>query len=502
MIAPPPDEAQLALDDEAMPQSSSGNGGYGSAFGGGPPPGLSAYRSSAPAPYGTAQPGNTSPWGNPPPPSRQGEGGAPPPGSPFRQTIMGLPQVSPPQYQAPAPPSPASAKYADRRPMPAPAPGTRGRFPLAAVGALGLLVVAGVMLYNFFYRPGTMRIDVTPADAIVEIDGEVLKGSSPFTVRKPPGAYNLSFRKEGYSKHSQTVQIEAGGDDKIEVPLEASADTGFELTSDPPGQLVWLDGVPFTGTDPAGPQARTDFKATRVSPGRHVLEIKGDPRFKVWRHEFYQEPGRILVIPATLEPVTPGTAALAGRGGIPRPVERPVPVAAVPSPPPTTAPAPIPTPPPPATPPPAPAAPTTTAPAVKTSPTSAPAVATAPVVERPPVPAAARPAEPRPRPATSRPAPVATAPEPSSGTDPAAAPAPVRPAASCLVSIGARPWAEVWIDGRNTGKVTPLIDHRVPCGRRRITLKNPDLGTEKTDAVNVKPGERFKKIYQLLDEEN
>jgi hypothetical protein len=69
------------------------------------------------------------------------------------------------------------------------------------------------------------------------------------------------------------------------------------------------------------------------------------------------------------------------------------------------------------------------------------------------------------------------------------------------VTIGSKPWSEVWIDGRNTGKLTPLVDHRVPCGRRKITLKNPDLQIEKTETVTVRSGEKFKKIFQLLDEE-
>ena len=488
-IAPPPDEAELALDDEAMPEPATAAGPYG--YGGGPPPGLSAYRGSSSFVGGPVG-GNTSPWGQSP--LGRGSEGQGAPGSPFRQTIMGLPQVNPPQYQPPAPPAAKAAAYAERR-GPGQPQARRRRMPFRAVFSLAVLVAGVVVAYNFFYRPGTLRIEVVPADAVVEIDGEVLKGTSPYKVEKPPGPYNISFRKEGYSKHTQSVQIEAGGDDRIEWQLEASADTGFELTSDPPGQLVWLDGVPFTGTDPAGPQARTDFKATRVSPGRHVLEIKGDPRFKAWRHEFYQEPGRILVIPATLEPATPGAVAGGSRTIPPRGAEKPSPVVvAPPAPtPPPTAVATTPTPPPaspPASPPPA-----TTA---RSTLPSTPPAATPPTSPAPAPTAAARTADPRPRP---RP-PVASA-ETGSAPTTEAPPAAPRPAAAanCSVTIGSKPWSEVWIDGRNTQKLTPLIDHRVPCGRRRITLKNPDLGVEKNEVVTVRPGERFKKIFQLLDDE-
>ena len=67
------------------------------------------------------------------------------------------------------------------------------------------------------------------------------------------------------------------------------------------------------------------------------------------------------------------------------------------------------------------------------------------------------------------------------------------------MTIGSRPWAEVWVDGRNTGKLTPLVGHKVPCGRRRIRLWNPELNLEKTESVILRAGEQFKKIFQLDD---
>jgi hypothetical protein len=69
------------------------------------------------------------------------------------------------------------------------------------------------------------------------------------------------------------------------------------------------------------------------------------------------------------------------------------------------------------------------------------------------------------------------------------------------MTIGAKPWAEVWIDGRNTQKMTPLVDLKVPCGKHRITLKNPELQVEKSEQVTIRAGEKWKKIFQLLDEE-
>ena len=143
--------------------------------------------------------------------------------------------------------------------MMAPVGGRRRRAPVATFLVLGLLVASVYGLYNFLFRPGKLAIEVVPQDAVVRVDGEVVKGP-PYHVQKPPGSYNLSFNKDGYSKYEQTVEIRAGESERIRVHLEPSADTGFELTSDPPGQLVWLDGQPFTG------------QRSRRSPGAHRLQ--------------------------------------------------------------------------------------------------------------------------------------------------------------------------------------------------------------------------------------
>ena len=71
----------------------------------------------------------------------------------------------------------------------------------------------------------------------------------------------------------------------------------------------------------------------------------------------------------------------------------------------------------------------------------------------------------------------------------------------CMITIGAKPWAEVLVDGKNTGKITPLVDHELPCGKHRITFKNSELNIEKTEVISVKAGEKFKKVFQLVDPE-
>jgi serine/threonine-protein kinase len=85
-----------------------------------------------------------------------------------------------------------------------------------------------------------------------------------------------------------------------------------------------------------------------------------------------------------------------------------------------------------------------------------------------------------------------------------AAPSAVSPPGStaeraCLMSIGSRPWSEVWIDGKNTGHHTPLVDYKLPCGRRTLTLKNAELALAKSMVITLKPRSRFRKVFRLGD---
>jgi hypothetical protein len=69
----------------------------------------------------------------------------------------------------------------------------------------------------------------------------------------------------------------------------------------------------------------------------------------------------------------------------------------------------------------------------------------------------------------------------------------------CVASIGSKPWAEVAIDGKPTGKSTPLMDFSLACGKHRITFTNSDLMIERNEIIILKPGQRFKKIFPLVD---
>ncbi len=414
---------------------------------GGPPPGLAAFRPPTPAtgmdgfPAGArpqhAQRGPHAQHGQHAPYAQHGQhqqhqiDGAPPrtafepPRTTFRETLTGMPPASY-AHQPSAVPERRPLEHFARR---------SSRLP-SVIAAMLALTALGYGGYRYVSRPGKLQVLVKPADAQITVDGTALKGMPPVTIEKAPGAYHLSVTREGYIPRDQNVEIRAGQFERQEIELEPSPDTGFELTSEPAGGLVWLDGHPFSDN---AQQARTNFRAYRVAPGKHVIEIKGDPRFEDWKHEFVQNPGKTEKIHAERRPV-----AAAG--------------------------------------------------AVKPTPA---------VVPQPPKPAP----KPAPRPiAVAR---LAPRPQPrrvvkkvdedvfeketklgAGGAD----------GGECSVSLGSKPWSEVWIDGKKVGP-TPLVDHKLPCGKHKISFKNPELNIERKESVTVRAGEKLKKVVALVDGE-
>jgi len=328
---------------------------------------------------------------------------------------------------------------------------------------VAFMALGGGGAYLYLTRSGKMQIGVKPQDARVTVDGVALREGPPYVIERRPGIYHVAVARDGYTSREQDVEIRTAQVERIVVELEASPDTGFELTSQPPGGLVWMDGQAFA-VDQTGKQAMTNFRASRITPGRHVLEIKGDPRFKDWRQEIYQEPSQTLKINAVREPGGAGAAASGRTGGV--------------------------------------AAPRTPSP---------PATGPSAVVDN------------RGRSSSGSQRAGRAARGEGSGDDGSAGQKAGgggrnrgRPASDedvfehegklgsgggeqCVASIGSKPWAEVAIDGKSTGKSTPLMDFSLACGKHRITFTNSDLMIERNEIIILKPGQRFKKIFPLVD---
>jgi hypothetical protein len=355
-------------------------------------------------------------------------------------------------------------------------PSRRGFY--AGLMFLGLVVISGTgyWYYSTVSRPGRIELSTVPADATVLIDNVKIGDRSPVSVDRPPGPYTLSVTRDGYVRNDQNVELKAGQPLALAVTLEPSPDTGFELTSEPPGGLVWLDGSPINGA--SGQQARTDFRAFRIPPGHHVIEIKGEARFKPWRQDVDIEPGAIRKVHATLIPSSGGPIAAA----------KPAPTIE---------------------PPPQPPAGSGTIPVASRKSagggssdsgggsTSSGATGSSSASSGGTLASAGS--------STRRKRVRETEEGSELGGDEAPAPRESSRAsessAECSITINSVPWSEVWIDGKNTNRHTPFVDYKLPCGKHKIAFKRPDMQIDHNESINVKPGQTFKQRYTLPVEE-
>jgi len=339
---------------------------------------------------------------------------------------------------------------------------------LLGAGVVVLIVGAAGLYAWSVNRPGRVEITAVPGDTTILVDNIKVSDQSPFVLEKSPGMYTIAAVRPGYARSDQSIEIRAGQVASLSVTLEPAADTGFELTSEPPGGLVWLDGNPLSGPDG---QARTDFRAYRIPPGKHLVEIKGDSRRQPWHEEVLVEPGSIKKVKAILIPIGNGDS---GRGP-------PIPPSPSPSPPsaqPPVAQG-------------AGAAGTGTnsehsEPAAGSDLASATAQSGArrrrPTRMDNPGDAETGQGQPRSRPSVA------------SGDD-TAVPAGAM-AGDCSITVGTRPWSEIWIDGRNTGRHTPYSES-IPCGRHKLTFKRADLNMIRNENINIRPGDKFKQSFPL-----
>ena len=461
----------------------------------------------------------------------------PPPGPPpgrsgIRRSGLNLPPASavapapsapPPRRPTPMAPPPQRQRF--REPTEAPfgtgsfetlAPRRPARRGVAVLAAVAVLAGGGMVYwYTTNVKPGKIELATTPGDATVLVDNNKVGDHSPVTIEKPPGLYTLTVMRDGYGRNDQSIELKAGEALSRTVTLEPSPDTGFELMSEPAGGLVWLDGNPVK--DATGQQAHTNFRASRISPGHHKLEIRSE-RFKPWQEDVEIEPGKIRKVTATLipagapsggsgsKPVALGMAAAAGGTG-----EK---VAMVTPPPSQVTPPTPPTPPTVTTPP----GGGTTPPSGGTTPPGGGTQARSKsagggsspggsalnastgsgaggIASPPTTPKRKRVKEPTDDSgggeiAGDEPAPRRTvAPDDSGG------------GGDCSITINSIPWSEVWIDGKNTTKHTPVVDFKVPCGKHKLAFKRPDMQIDQTESINVRPGQNFKQRYTLATED-
>ena len=71
------------------------------------------------------------------------------------------------------------------------------------------------------------------------------------------------------------------------------------------------------------------------------------------------------------------------------------------------------------------------------------------------------------------------------------------PVDGCAISVSTVPWSEIWIDGKNTTRLTPVVDWKLPCGKHKLGFKRPDLDIDRIETIIVRPGKTFRQWYAL-----
>jgi hypothetical protein len=67
----------------------------------------------------------------------------------------------------------------------------------------------------------------------------------------------------------------------------------------------------------------------------------------------------------------------------------------------------------------------------------------------------------------------------------------------CVMTVGSRPPADVWLDDHSLGRRTPLVRFRTACGDHKLALKRTDLDLYQMEIVTLRAGAPFKKVYPL-----
>jgi serine/threonine protein kinase len=176
-------------------------------------------------------------------------------------------------------------------------------------------IAAGLAAYQFLLRPkkpiavppppppalATVKFDIQPSDAIVEIGGKEAGHSSPFETQLEPGVYSISIRRQGYKPRQTEVTLRTAEPQTVHVALE-QGQARLNVTSQPAGLVVLLDGKQLEQVTPIELQ---------VPVGKHQLVVTNAGGAD-WTQDFVAEIDRQYPFHATFaatKRTAPGSSA-------------------------------------------------------------------------------------------------------------------------------------------------------------------------------------------------
>ena len=144
---------------------------------------------------------------------------------------------------------------------------------IAAGLVLAMLAGAAVFATRHVFSPaaivetGSLAIDTTPYAGRVDVDG-IDRGMAPVRLSLPPGAHVLTVRGNGEPR-VMLVTIEAGTElsRHVELPAQAAAFGQVQVSTEPTGARVSVDGIP---------QGTTPLTVTGLVPGEHTVKVESD----------------------------------------------------------------------------------------------------------------------------------------------------------------------------------------------------------------------------------
>jgi len=163
-------------------------------------------------------------------------------------------------------------------------------------GGIIAIVVLIYILFNalFSNAPAHLIVKFEPRDALVYLNGEPLKGSSPIRVQnlKPRSQYEIRVTREGYKPFEDRVYLLPSRTKKLNLQLEKGKAGLLEISSEPPGAAIYIDGQATGKTTP------THLEAEKLSfPLVLGLSKEGPP---AWSQELSAPPIKNLQIHADL----------------------------------------------------------------------------------------------------------------------------------------------------------------------------------------------------------
>jgi len=321
---------------------------------------------------------------------------------------------------------------------------SRQNFVIAAAAVF--LVIGGAFALTRGPATASLKLDVTPNDATVLLDGRVLATANPYVIEGLDAAksHTLEVRKDGYSEWSTHVELEAGATLALPaVTLDPEAkETGFALASSPPGAKVFVDGKDTGITTPA--------RLADLPVGTHKVELQNEGHAP-WATQVLVSEGQLVELPVAQLVATPAPVAAEATEEVAA-----ADVAAV---------------------------------------EDEPADDVAPAPARKLTARQRRIAARRARAARSA---SAATPKRASASRSArvASSSPAANGGTGTLRINTRPWSNVFVDGRLVGN-TPQMGIQLSAGRHRITLVNKDLGIRKMVEVTIVAGKVETKIITL-----